>query len=307
MRVTSSLMSKTYLRNLNNQTNRVLEYQKQLSSLKKVSKPSDDPLAVSKILDLNDSIGQNDKYLNTIEDAIDWTNVQDSALDQATNSLSRIRQLIQSAANGTMTDSDRKAILNDVKGEIESFTDAVNTSFGGRYVFAGQKTTDLPFKQEFPGEDNGTKNITFKYKGGTDDLLREVAPGVNVRLQTNGNDIINFSDDDDGNLGEFFNNVIEALEKGNTDALGGDLLGQADQAVDNVVSVRANVGSTFKRLEAAKNRNESEKMNFKSILSNKEDVDLAEKYMEYSMEMVAYEASLQIGTRILQNNILNFL
>ena len=43
------------------------------------------------------------------------------------------------------------------------------------------------------------------------------------------------------------------------------------------------------------------------MLSNKEDIDLAEKYMEYSMEMIAYESTLQMGTRILQTNILNYM
>lgn len=307
MRVTNSLMSKSYLRNLNNQTNRVLKYQKQLSSLKEVSKPSDDPLTVSKILDLKDNIIQNERYLGTIDDAIDWTNVQDSALEQASNSLGRIRTLIQSAANGTMTQDDRKAILNDVKGEIESFRDAANTSFGGRYVFAGAKNDKSPFTSSFEVS-GGKTELTFEYTGDTMELTREVAPGVDVRLQTNGQDLTKFSEDDD--IGEFFKEVISALESENPkeiEKLGGELLDRSDQAIDNVVEMRANVGSTFKRLEAAKNRNESEKINLKSILSSKEDVDLAEKYMEYSMEMVAYDASLQIGTRILQSNILNFL
>lgn len=306
MRVTNSLMSKSYLRNLNNQTNRVLKYQKQLSSLKEVSKPSDDPLTVSKILDLNDNIIQNDRYLNTIDDAIDWTNVQDSALDQASNSLGRIRTLIQSAANGTMTEADRKAILNDVQGEIASFTDAVNTSFGGRYVFAGANNDEPPFKLTESTED---VDFSFKYKAeDNQELEREVAPGVTVRLQTNGEDLVKFSNDTDDNLGKFFDDVIKALEPGgDSEKLGNDLLEKADQAIDKVVEVRANVGSTFKRLEAAKNRNESEKINLKSILSNKEDIDLAEKYMEFTMERTAYEVSLQMGTKVLQSNILNYL
>lgn len=314
MRVTNSLMSKSYLRNLNTQTNRVLKYQKQLSSLKEVSKPSDDPLTVSKILDLNDKISQNSNYQGTIEDAIDWTNVQDSALDQANNSIGRIRTLIQSAANDTMTPKDREAVKNDVEGEIASFVDALNTSFSGRYVFAGDKTDGKPFEL---GND-----FSLKYEGSEVNLSREVSPGVDVKLQTNGNDLFDISDLDieikeEGppvvtreinDMSDFFDEVLKALDEGGeTKHLGGALLGGMDQISDKVVSVRANVGSTFKRLESAKERNEAEKINLKSILSNKEDIDLAEKYMEFTMEMTAYQVSLKMGTKVMDTNIMNFV
>lgn len=299
-------MSKSYLRNLNTQTSRVLKYQKQLSSMKEVSKPSDDPLTVSKILDLNDGISQNSKYIKTIEDAIDWTNVQDSALDQATNALGRIRTLIQSAANDTMTSEDRQAVKSNIEGEIASFTDALNTNFGGRYVFGGENTKTKPF--EAFKEDGISLSYDKNKISGI--LSREVSPGVDVNLQTNGNDLVDlsgFGDSEIESMNDFFNEVLLALDNDSVEKLGGKLLEFADHASEKVVGVRANIGSTFNRLESAKDRNESEKINLKSILSNKEDIDLAEKYMEFTMEMTAYEVSLQMGTKVLQSNILNYL
>lgn len=319
MRVTTSLMTKSYIRNLNRQTNRVQKYQEQLSSLKEVNRPSDDPLTVSKIMDLNNNITQNVSYVTTIDEAIDWTNVQDAALGQATNSLGRIRTLIQSAANGTFTEEDRLAVKNDVEGEIGSFVDALNTSIGGRYVFAGQHTTDKPFDilDEADLADNDGKYGIIKYNGtptvdgSKHNLPREVAPGVTVDLITDGNELNVFgkdADDKDKTIGKFFEDVLKALSSdGDPSELGGDLLADADKAIDNVVEMRVNIGATFNRFESAKNRNETENLNLKSILSSKQDVDLAEKYMEYSMEMIAFEATLQIGTRVLQTNILNFL
>src|SRR5699024_6539942 len=235
MRVTNSLMSKTYLRNLNRQTSKIQKYQEQLSSLKEVSKPSDDPLTVSKIIDLNNSINQNEKYQNTINDAIDWTNVQDSALGQASKSLGRIRTLMQSAANGTMSPEDRNAVKSDIEGEIGALMDALNTNFGGRYVFSGQHTTTKPFTTSADGD--------IKYHGNDGNLPREVSPGVSVDLLTNGNKLFEF---DGTNLNDFFNNVLKALdEEGEIKDLGGDLLEQADKAFENVVNFRTEVGAVF--------------------------------------------------------------
>lgn len=304
MRVTNSLMANNYLRNLNRQTSKVQKYQNQLSSLKEVSKPSDDPLTVSKIMDLNNSITQNEHYLNTIEDAIDWTNVQDAALGQASNSLGRIRTLIQSAANDTMNTEDRQAVKSNIEGEIGALVDALNTNFGGRYVFGGQDTTEKPFTTIT--DENGNISVA-NYTNSTNNLPREVAPGVTIDLLTDGSHLVDFGNEANDTLGQFFSDVLKALDDDATDLLGGDLLAEADAAFNNVVNKRAEIGSVFNRLEAAKDRNETENINLKSIRSNKEDVDLAEKYMEYSMEMIAYEASLQMGTRILQTNILNYL
>lgn len=296
MRVTNSLMSKSYLRNLNRQTTKLQKYQDQLSSLKEVSRPSDDPLTVSKIIDLNNSINLNEKYQNTINDAIDWTNVQDSALGQASKSFGRIRTLMQSAANGTMSAEDRKAVKNDVEGEIGALVDALNTNFGGRYVFSGQHTTTKPFTTSVDGD--------IKYHGNDENLPREVSPGVSVDLLTNGNRLFEF---DDTNLKDFFNDVLTALDEGKTEVLGGDLLEKADKAFENVVNFRTEVGAVFNRLESAKDRNETEDLNLRNMRSNKQDVDLAEKYMEYTMEMVAYQSTLQMGTKVLQTSILNYL
>ena len=146
MRVTDSLMSKSFLRNLSANTSNVMKYQNQLSTLKEVSKPSDDPLKVSKILDLNNSIIQNDQYKTTINDAIQWTNVQDSALSSATESMQRIKTLIQYSANGTLSHEDRQANKAEIESEIQGTVDALNTNFGGRYVFAGMNTTEKPFE-----------------------------------------------------------------------------------------------------------------------------------------------------------------
>lgn len=310
MRVTNTLMTKSYMRNLNHNTEKVHTYQEQLSSLKEVNRPSDDPLTVSKIMDLNNSIIQNDQYRTTIEDAIDWTNVQDSALANATNSMHRIDTLIQSAANGIMTAEDREAIKSNIKGEMETLVDSLNTNFGGRYVFSGQQTTTPPFTI-VEGEDGKFQGIQYRESVGetNGNLPREISPGVTVELNTDGQGLMTIPGEDGelDNLSSFFQDVFTALDEQDTEALGSELMERADNMLENIVNTRSEIGAIFNRLESAKSRNESESLNLQSMLSKNQDVDVAEKFMQYSMEMVSYEASLQIGTRILQTNILNYL
>lgn len=305
MRVTDSLMSKRFLRNLSANTSNVMKYQNQLSTLKEVSKPSDDPLKVSKILDLNNSIIQNDQYKTTINDAIQWTNVQDSALSSATESMQRIKTLIQYSANGTLSHEDRQANKAEIESEIQGTIDALNTNFGGRYVFAGMNTTEKPFSidKDDAGEITG---ITYNNDKDTGhgNLSREIAPGVSVQLSTDGRNFMNTNGSED--LGTFFSKALKALDEDDTEGLS-NLLSRADQEIENVVSNRSKTGSIFNRLTATLERNDSEKLNLKTMLSENQDIDLAEKYMQFTMEKSAYQAALSMGTKILDTSILDYL
>ena len=105
----------------------------QLSSLKEVNKASDNPLLVSKILDLNVSISQNSSYAMTISDAKDWTTTQDGALQLVEKSMNNIRNIIVSANNsGSLTSDEFKAYRSELQQEIGTVVDAMNTNYDGR-------------------------------------------------------------------------------------------------------------------------------------------------------------------------------
>lgn len=307
MRVTDSLMSQNFLRNLGINTKNVQKYQTQLFTLKQVSKSSDDPLRVSKILDLKSSITQNEQYKNTISTSIDFTNVQDSALDSATQALQRIKTLTQSSASDTLSDEGRQANKAEIEEEINNYVNALNTKFGNQYLFAGKNTSKAPFEVE---NDANGEFLGIKYNGTTDpadkgNLTREIAAGVTIELSTDGRAYLNEQTPGD-NIGTFFKDVLTALDKNDTKALS-SLLTRADNEIDNVVNNRSKIGAIFNSLEATKDRNESEKLNLDSTLSENQDIDLAETYTKYMMEMTAYQSSMMMGTKILQTSILDYL
>lgn len=296
-------MSSNFLNNLQDNLSNLSKVQEQLSSLKEVSKSSDDPMLVSQIMDLNNSIIQNDEYMITIEDSIDFSNMQDSAYDAATQSLSRIRTLIQQAGTDTMNNDDRQIVKAEVEAEIQTMTDALNTSFGGRYIFAGMNTTEKPFNIET--DDNG--NFTdLTYSGTSDNLPRRISQGVQIELKTDGTALMN-DQGAEGDLGTFLSDVVTALGNNDVEALSGKLLQRTDDEIGNLVTQRAENGAIFNRLEAAKERNTSESLNLQSMRSDKQDIDLAEKFMEYTMEQTAYQASLAMGTKILSTSILDYI
>ena len=303
MRITNSTLTTNFLRNISRNLKQMQKYQNQLSSGKEVTKPSDNPMLVSKIMDLNNNIMQNKQYNTNISDAIGWVETQDSALGGVTANLQRIRELIVYGANGTLADTDRAAIRDEVAMEVDGLADVLNTNFDGRYIFGGQKTMSKPFE---------VVDGTLAYASGDNsNIKREISNGVTVELITDGNKLTSVdlgkTSPGNENLGELLKNILNAMETGNTDSLSGDLLGDIDQHLDNVIRVRSSVGAINNRLEAAQSRNVAENINLTSLLSKREDIDIAEKYMEYSVMSTVYQASLSAGAKILQPSLLDYL
>ena len=298
MRIADNMLTRGYLKNLSVNQQNVQKFHQQLSSMKEVSKPSDNPLLVSQIMELKENIIQNGQYQTTLTDAKDWTNMQDAALSGATDSLMRISTLVQSAANGTMNESDRLVIKAEVETEMQTFVDSLNTNFGGRYIFGGTQTTTLPFEiiKDGAGEVAG-----IQYNGNNQNISREISPGVNLDLMTDGLKLV-----DNDTIGNLFTGITRALQNDDTEALS-NVLTETNASIDHVVTFRTEIGAISNRLDSALSRNESQDLNLQEMLSSKEDIDIAQKYMQFSMEQVAYQASLQMGTKVLSTTILDYL
>lgn len=313
MRITNSTLSTNYLRNLTKNLEQMQKYQNQLASGKTVSRPSDDPLLVSKIMDLNNSILQNEQYNKNITDTIGWVRTQDGALNNVSAVLNRIRDLMIYGANGSLSETDRLAIRDEVEMKLQELADILNANFDGRYIFAGQKTLTQPFSIEGEMLTYNKNAADSATDGSQENIIREISKGVEVNLITAGNVLITTtgaSEDDNNDLGKLLNNIFNAVGGEDADEIkkiAGDYLADLDKHIDNILQVRSKIGSIDNRLEAAEDRNKSENLNLTQLLAEREDIDIAEKYMEYSVMKTIYLASLQVGAQILQPSLLDYI
>jgi flagellar hook-associated protein 3 FlgL len=295
-------MTTTFIRNLNRNLNQMQKYHNQLTSGKLVSKPSDNPMLVSKIMSLSNNVMQNEQYGTNIKDTIGWVDTQDTALNNVSGTLNRIRDLIVYSANGPLSDTDRAAIKDEMIMKVGELGDALNSNFDGRYIFGGQKTNTRPYELVKVTEDGKTYEV-LTYKGDDNNISREISPGVSIDMITNGERVTGEAD----KMGKLLKDIIVAMESGDTEELSGNLLKDIDVEIDNVIRVRSNIGAIQNRLDASLSRNETESLNIKKLLSEKEDIDVAEKYMEFSVMSSVYKASLSVGAQILQPSLLDYL
>lgn len=120
--------------------------QQQISSGRRVLTPADDPIASTKILQLQQDIAQKDQYKRNMTAAKNRLNLEEATLKTATDNLARLKELTVRAGGGSLTIEDRQAISAEVKQIEKAMVDLFNTKdAGGEYIFAGFRGGEQPF------------------------------------------------------------------------------------------------------------------------------------------------------------------
>ena len=144
MRITTPMLSSNYLRNVSKNMNYLQTLQNQLSTGKKISKPSDDPFAASRIVQMYADVSDNKQYNNNITDVTNFLDVTDTSIQQVSNLYSRVRELLVSAGNAAYGSDQLKSIQDEMKVKVDQLAQLLNTSFDGKFVFGGTKVDSKP-------------------------------------------------------------------------------------------------------------------------------------------------------------------
>jgi flagellar hook-associated protein 3 FlgL len=124
---------------MNDSTSKLNDLNMQMSSQKKVNRPSDDPVNISKIFDLRDSLKALDQYKENRDTAKGWLEFTDSTLLQVNDVLIRFKELAEQAATGTLTAQNRELISYEVGQLFDQMINLANSTYEGKSIFAGHK------------------------------------------------------------------------------------------------------------------------------------------------------------------------
>ena len=86
-----------------------------------------------------------------------------------------------------------------------------------------------------------------------------------------------------------------------------DMIGHMDERLKETSKMTADLGSKQNRLEYTQSRLQDDKTNFTELLSNTEDVDLEEVYVEFNAQYMIYQSGLQATSKIIMNTLADFL
>lgn len=147
MRITNKIMQRNNLSNIN--TNKIYQdrLSNQMSTGKKVNRPSDDPVVAIRALRLRSSVTEITQYYSkNIPDAESWLEVTEGALKNLSEILTDCREQCTKGANGPLTSENRKIILEQLEALGDEIYTTGDSDYAGRYVFTGYRTdTSLSF------------------------------------------------------------------------------------------------------------------------------------------------------------------
>lgn len=150
MRVTNSMISRNSMKNMNNNKVNVDTLNTQMTTQKKIIRPSDDPIIAVRALRFRSNLSElNQYYERNIPDAQSWLEVTEGALNNMEKLLENIYTKCVDGSTDVKTQEDRAAILKDLQSLRNQIYAEGNTDYAGRTVFTGFKTTSqLTFLKE---------------------------------------------------------------------------------------------------------------------------------------------------------------
>lgn len=156
--------------------------QQQISTGRRVLTPADDPIASTRILQLQQDISLREQYQKNITAARNRQNLEETTLASVTENIARIRELTVNAGNGSMTFEDRTYIAAEIEERLDAVVDLMNTKDASNtYIFAGFKGETLPFQERTGGG--------FTYEGDDGERFLEISNSTQVQTNDSGKNL----------------------------------------------------------------------------------------------------------------------
>lgn len=116
MRISTQMMYEQSMRGVTNSQSLWLSYGEQMSTGKRINRPSDDPIAASQAVVLSQAQTQNSQYALARSFATTKVSLEENVLSQVTTAIRAAQEKIVNAGNGTLSDDDRASLATNLQG-----------------------------------------------------------------------------------------------------------------------------------------------------------------------------------------------
>jgi flagellar hook-associated protein 3 FlgL len=289
-RVTPQILARRTTSNMQATLASLQKIQEQVSSNKRITKPSDDPVGMVSSMRLRSEVDRNTQITRNIDDAGSWLATADNVLTSVVEQVTRARDLGLSAQNGVLTATERNALASEIENIRTGIIGLGNTKFSGRAIFAGSAN-------------NAAYDASGNFIGNSDAVQRTIAPGVKVQVNLTGDDVFGPAGAD---LLTNLADLASQVRSGSSNSID-TAIDTLDTRTTTVKSRLADIGARTNRVDAMRDRNSADSISLRSNLSAVEDIDLPKALMDMQMQQVAYQAALQTTAKVIQPSLVEFL
>jgi flagellar hook-associated protein 3 FlgL len=146
MDFTISASAQQYLADLNQTQVQINQAQSQVSSGLKIQQPSDDPAAISEILQLQTTLAQNQQIQTNLSGVTTELDTADASLQSAIQAVQSAISIGEEGASTTTTADTQANLAEQIAGIQQTLVGITATTVDGRYIFSGDDDSQAPYQ-----------------------------------------------------------------------------------------------------------------------------------------------------------------
>lgn len=333
MRITENSGYGTIRDSINSSRTRLENLQTQGATLKKLNRPSDDPVGSAKVLEVRTDKMNNDQFQMNAKLASSFLSNTDHAIEDLVETVMRAKEIaIGQSSGASSTPESRIGVAEEVKQLFERAVSTGNRRIGERYLFGGYKTNTPPLNAEgdFQGDDGeimieigrevylgmnlpGIEVFNTQPKNSSDyQRIESQKPPIARTLASDG------PEGKDGAPGEPVGvkpnvNLFQELKVLRVGLLTGDMnairgtLERFDDLQGQLVSMRAKIGSRMNGIDGTISAHERHNITNAQLTSQIEDADMSQVMSDLAKEETVFKSSLASAKHLVQPTLLDFL
>ena len=307
MRITNQMSYQQLSSSVLDNQQAVYDAQQQVSSGKRISVPSDDPVAFGRMARMNNTLASVQRYSKNIDQAKSELTSVDSALQQAGSLFQRAQEIATQASVDTKTAAERKSMGEEVDSMLTSLLDIANTTYDGHTVFSGTSGTSPAYKATDVSGDGHLD--TFAYQGGTSPRMISVTDANAIAVGVPGSDTSSTQAVFQSSSVDLFSTLSQFRDQLLSGAtITGSTIGQQLQdCQEHLTGVLATVGGRSAALDASSKLLSQRETDLTDDVGSVQSLDIAQAMMTLTNKQQAYQAALSATAGLSKNTLIDWL
>ena len=306
MRITTHNAYQNVIFNLQQRQQGLQTAQEQLTTGKRVAKPSDDPVAAARAERALAAMTRADAHQRALEASRTATQLTETALGDAGELIQQAREALMAAGNPSYSDGERQMLVQSLEGLRKQLLAVANRGDGtGNYLFGGQGTSSPPFV-EAPGgvayQGSAGDTLVASNESLSTSLDGELtwlqaptsAPGVTISIF----DVLDTAITSLSTLNVTDPQVAAAVKTGVADL---------DTFHAHLLSTRARTGEALNRMDQVELRIADGKLAAQNERSSAEDLDMVQAISDFQNRQTGYDAALKAYSLVQRMSLFNYI
>ncbi len=272
----------------------------QMATGKRILLPSDDPIAATRISQLNRQQAAIGQYQDNINSAATCMSQQESVLDGVNNSLLAIRDDLLAVQNGTSDSTALNGYGQDIQIATQSIVAALNyRDEDGHYVFGGTNNDVPPIA--YVDTDGDGEGDQYVYQGNDDLCETTVANGVTIDTNVSVGEMFGDSLNVLNTLNDLSQELLDPSVNTSDPALTTNIanaIDVVDQASDGLNTGIASLGDRQNTLTMLSGAQSGVSDANTSLIGQLQDLDYAPASIEFTGLQLAMEATMKTYAKV---------